>query len=161
MMKPRGSALLALLGASAFVAACSVETGKVRVDVTCEEEGCVPDGGALHASIVDCDEDVGTYGRQVRTIATFGTAQTHTFGFENVLEGTRCVQVFLDRDTSGNVSAGDIVSTEAIAQGVGEEDDDEDDDTDDDAELTVEVDEDESASLDFVLDAIVLDTSLE
>ena len=145
---------MALVAVSAVLAACSVETGTVLVGVTCEGEGCNR-SGTLRARVEDCDEDTADYGEKGVPVAEFSTASTFTFTFENVLEGTRCVQAFLDVDSSGSLSAGDVVSTEAVEAGVGEDRDDEDDLTDDDPELEVEVEDGDTVQVDVVLDAVV------
>lgn len=148
-----GARKVALVAVSAALGACSVETGTVLVGVTCEGEGCNHSGDLL-TRIEDCDEDTGRYGAKAVS-AELGTASTFAFTFENVLAGTRCVQAFLDVDTSGSLSAGDVVSSEAVQQGVGEESDNEDDFTDDDPELDVDVPDDDTVEVDVVLDAIV------
>lgn len=145
---------VALVAVSAVLAACSVETGTVLVGVTCEGEGC-DHSGPLRARVEDCDEDTVEYGEKGVSVAAFDTAASFTFAFENVLAGTRCVQAFLDVDSSGNLSAGDVVSSAAVEEGVGEERDDEDDFNDDDPELEVEVEDEATAEVDMVLDAIV------
>jgi hypothetical protein len=145
---------VALVAVSAVLAACSVETGTVLVGVTCEGEGC-HHSGELRTRIEDCDEDTADYGEKGVAVTELTTASTFAFSFENVLEGTRCVQAFLDVDSSGTLSAGDVVSSEAVEQGVGEDRDDEDDFTDDDPELDVEVEDDDTVEVDVVLDAVV------
>ena len=142
------------MAVSVVLAACSVETGTVLVGVTCEGEGC-DHSGQLRTRVEDCDEDTVEYGEKGVPVAAFDTGAAFTFAFENVLAGTRCVQAFLDVDSSGNLTAGDIVSTEAVEAGVGEDQDDEDDFTDDDPELEVEVEDEETVELEMVLDAIV------
>lgn len=135
--------------------ACAVETGKVAVTVSCEDASCADTGGDVIASVEDCDEDSGTYGEQAVHVASWQTAATVGFVFENVLEGERCVQAFLDADASGHVTVGDVVSSAAIAGGVDEESDDEDDDLDDDPEVEVDVNEDETSVLGITLDTVV------
>lgn len=144
---------VALVAVSAVLAACSVETGTVLVGVTCEGEGC-GHSGELRTRIEDCDEDTVEYGEKSVPVAELTTASAFTFAFENVLAGTRCVQAFLDVDSSGTLSPGDVVSSEAVGQGVGEDRDDEDNFTDDDPELDVEVGDDDTVEVDVVLDAI-------
>ena len=58
-------------------------------------------------------------------------------------------------DTSGNLSAGDAVSSVAVHQGVGEIRDDEDEDRDDDPEIDVEVETDETTAVGVTLDTVV------
>lgn len=140
----------ALVAVSAVLAACSVETGIVNVAVTCEDDGCGKSGN-LHTRIEDCDEDTASYGEKEARV-TLTTASTFSFHFENVLDGDRCVQTWLDVDTNGELSSGDIVSSEAVEQGVGEDRDDEDNDNDDDPEIDIEVEDDETTSVDVVLD---------
>lgn len=144
---------VALVAVSAVLIACSVETGDVLVAVSCEGDGCGQEG-TLISRVKDCDEGIASYGEKEARVM-LGTASTFAFAFENILAGDRCVQTFLDVDTSGNLSAGDIVSSEAIEQGVGEDDDDEDDDTDDAPELDVDVEEDGDTEVDAVLDTVV------
>lgn len=145
---------MALAAVSTVLAACSVETGKVVVGVDCAGAGC-GQSGVLYSRIEDCDEDTAFYGDQSVVVSALDSSASYAFGFENVEEGTRCVQVFLDTDTSGNLSTGDVISSVAVHQGVGEVRDDEEQDLDDDAEIDVEVEDDDTVVLDVTLDTIV------
>ena len=143
----------ALVAVSAVLVACSVETGEIAVNVTCAGDGCGKEG-ILRTSVEDCDEGSASYGeKEARVMLT--TASSFAFLFDNILDGDRCVQAYLDVDTNGELSAGDVVSADAIHEGVGEDDDDEDDDTDDAPEFDVEVEDDETATVDAQLDTII------
>lgn len=148
MKRALTTALVAGLPALALTA-CAIETGKVAVSVTCEDPACAGTAGDLIASVEDCGEDVGIYGEDVVTIASWETGATVGFVFDNVLAGKRCVQAFLDRDRSGDITAGDVVSSQAI-EGI-----DEDDDDAGDPEIEVEVSEDETSFLGIELDTVV------
>jgi hypothetical protein len=149
---PRKLALGAV--SAALLTACAVETGEVVVAVTCTAEDCAAPG-ELHARVEDCDEDTAWYGDQAQPLAGFGSGQTLVFGFENVLDGTRCAQAFYDLDEDGAPTAGDIVSSDAIDAGVDEESDDPDQELDDDAEIEVEVEDDVSTQVDIELDTVM------
>lgn len=145
---------VALLAVSAVLVACSVDTGTVIVGVGCDGEGC-GQSGDLRARVEDCDEDTAFYGDRSVNVPALTTASAFAFSFENVEAGLRCVQVFLDVDTSGNLSAGDVVSSLAVHQGVGEIRDDEDQELDDDPEVDVDVETDEISAVGVTLDQVL------
>lgn len=111
--------------------------------------------GTLHTRVEDCDEDVAFYGDRSLAVPVLDTSTHFTFAFENVEDGLRCVQVFLDVDSSGNLSAGDVLSATAIDEGMNEPEDEPDDDTDDDPEIDVFVEKDEIVSVDVVLNVVL------
>lgn len=138
-------------------AACAVEVGTVTTSVSCAGAGCVAAPAELRVAVTDCDEEVGVYGEEVRSAVLLGTAANVGFSFDNVLEGTRCVQAFLDVDTNGVLSTGDVMPSAALAL---DDDGDGDPDADDtdlelENEIPVEVEEDGTANVDVVLDTIV------
>lgn len=143
------------LPAAGLLAACVVDVGEVAVKVSCAGEGCGERSGWLHATVEDCDEDRAQYGDAIIKVASLDSGRTYSFHFDNVLDGTRCVQVFLDADTSGSLTVGDVLASEAILQGVGEPGDDADDDLDDDPEIEVRVPKNGAATVDFALDTVV------
>jgi len=145
----------ALVAVSAVLAACSVDTGKVIVGVSCAGEGC-GQSGQIHTRVEDCDEDTAYYGDRSVAVPVFDSSTSYAFSFESVEQGLRCVQAFLDVDTSGNLSVGDVVSSLAIHQGVGEARDDEDQTLDDDPEIDVEVETDETIAIPVTLDEILV-----
>lgn len=145
---------VALVAVSAALAACAVDTGTVVVGIRCEGEGC-GHSGDLRLRVEDCDEDTAFYGEQVLPVPVLDSSTSLAFSFENVETGLRCVQAFLDVDTSGNLSAGDVVSSLAVHQGVGEIRDDEDEDSDDDPEIDVEVETDETTAVGVTLDTVI------
>ena len=143
-----------LLTASVLFAACAVETGEVLVNVGCASGACA-EGGDVFVAVTDCDEEFGVYGEAVRALA--GSGATVSVAFDNVLDGTRCVQAFLDLDTNGALSAGDVIPSAALAlddDGDGDPDAD-DEDLEPENEIPVEVTEDETTVLDVVLDTVL------
>lgn len=145
---------VALVAVSAVLAACAVDTGTVVVGVTCEGEACGLSGD-LRVRVEDCDEDTAFYADRTVPVPVFDSSTNFAFSFENVEAGLRCVQAFLDVDTSGTLSAGDAVSSLAVHQGVGEIRDDEDEDLDDDPEIDVEVETDATTAVGVTLDTVI------
>ncbi len=145
------------LGVAALVVAgCAVDVGTVVVGVGCAGVGCVTEPADVRVSVTDCDEDVGVYGESVDRVSFSGTAGGASFSFDNVLDGTRCVQAFLDLDTDGTLSSGDIIPSAALAlDDNGDGDPDADDDViEDENEIPVEVEKDGSTSVQVILDTV-------
>lgn len=123
--------------AAAALTGCYAEVGEVLTTVRCQGAGCGQQGD-LHAAVTDCGDNVGVYGRYLLedVLLLTGSAGNTTVEFQAVPQGTRCVQAFLDVDTNGELSTGDVIPAGGPVQ-------------------PVEVQEDETTEVDLVLDSVL------
>ena len=124
--------------AVAVLTGCYAEVGEVLTTVRCAGAGCGQQGD-LRAAVTDCGDNVGVYGEYLLedTLLMTGTAGgATTVEFQAVPQGTRCLEAFLDVDTNGELSAGDVIPASGPV-------------------MPVEVQEDETTEVDVVLDSVV------